>query len=80
MEVGGEYFISNWRKTATMVWTCKENARKQTATDNFRIGTRGNAKKGRPKDRWLDWVRRSMTNHGLTEVDNLLDTETDGET
>jgi hypothetical protein len=34
-----------------MVWTCKENARKQTATENFR----GNAKKGktqRDMDRW----------------------------
>jgi hypothetical protein len=45
-----------------MVWTCKENARKQTATENFRMGTRGNAKKGKTQ-------RRSMTNHGLTEED-----------
>jgi hypothetical protein len=40
---------------ATMVRTSKENARKQTATENFRIGTRGNAKKGktqRKMDRW----------------------------
>jgi hypothetical protein len=32
-----------------------ENARKQTATENFRMGTRGNAKKGkaqREMDRW----------------------------
>jgi hypothetical protein len=38
-----------------MLWTCKENARKQTATENFRMGTRGNAKKGktqREMDRW----------------------------
>jgi hypothetical protein len=38
-----------------MVWTCKENARKQTATENFRMGTRGNVKKGntqREMDRW----------------------------
>jgi hypothetical protein len=35
------------KKTATMVWTCKENARKQTATENIRMGTRGNAKKGK---------------------------------
>jgi hypothetical protein len=38
-----------------MVWTCKENARKQTATENFRMGTRGNAKKRktqREMDRW----------------------------
>jgi hypothetical protein len=45
-----------------MVWTFKENARKQTATENFRMGTRGNAKKGKTQ-------RRSMTNHGLTEKD-----------
>jgi hypothetical protein len=25
--------------------------------------------KGRPKERWIDGVRRSMTNHGLTEED-----------
>jgi hypothetical protein len=38
-----------------MVWTCKENARKQTANENFRMRTRGNAKKGntqRKMDRW----------------------------
>jgi hypothetical protein len=52
-----------------MVWTFKENARKQTATEHFRIGSRRNAKKGRPKERWIDGVRRSMTNHGLTEED-----------
>jgi hypothetical protein len=50
-----------------MVWTCKENARKQTAMENFRMETRGNAKKGRPKERWIDGVRPSMTNHELTE-------------
>jgi hypothetical protein len=32
---------------AMMVWTCKENARKQTATENFIMGTRGNVKKGK---------------------------------
>jgi hypothetical protein len=53
-----------------MVWTCKEKARKQTATENFRMGTRGNTKKGkiqREMDR--DGVRRNMTNHGLREED-----------
>jgi hypothetical protein len=25
--------------------------------------------RGRPKERWIDGVRRSMTNHGLTEED-----------
>jgi hypothetical protein len=50
-----------------MVRTCKENARKQAATESLRMGTRGNAKKG--KERWIDGVRRSMTNHGLTEED-----------
>jgi hypothetical protein len=25
--------------------------------------------RGRPKERWIDGVRRSMTNHGLTEKD-----------
>jgi hypothetical protein len=38
-----------------MIWTCKENARKQTAMENFRMGTRGNLKKGktqREMDRW----------------------------
>jgi hypothetical protein len=41
-----------------------KNARKQTATENFRMRTRGNAKKGkthREMDRW------NKTNHGLTE-------------
>jgi hypothetical protein len=38
-----------------MVWTCKENARKQTATENFRMGNRGDEKKEktqREMDRW----------------------------
>jgi hypothetical protein len=55
-----------------MVRTCKENARKQTAIENFRIGTRGNTKKGktqREMERWRDGVRWSMTKHGLTEED-----------
>jgi hypothetical protein len=51
-----------------MVWTCKRNARKLTATKNFRMGTRGNAKKGKTQ-RELDGVRRSITNRGLTEED-----------
>jgi hypothetical protein len=29
----------------------------------------GTRRKGRPKERWIDGVRRSMTNHGLTEED-----------
>jgi hypothetical protein len=29
----------------------------------------GTRRRGRPKDRWIDGVRRSMTNHGLTEED-----------
>jgi hypothetical protein len=36
---------------------------------SLRMGPRGNTKKGRPKQRWIDGVRRSMTNHGLTEED-----------
>jgi hypothetical protein len=53
-----------------MIWTCKVNARKQTATENFRMGTRGNTKKKtqREMDR-LDGVRWSMTNHALREED-----------
>jgi hypothetical protein len=30
----------------------------------------GTRRKGRPKDRWIDGVRRSMTDHGLTEEDS----------
>jgi hypothetical protein len=30
----------------------------------------GTRRRGRPKERWIDGVRRSMTNHGLTEEDN----------
>jgi hypothetical protein len=29
----------------------------------------GTWRRGRPKERWRDGVRRSMTNHGLTEED-----------
>jgi N6-adenosine-specific RNA methylase IME4 len=54
------------KKNAYDGWTCKVNAWKQTSTENFRMGTRGNAKKGKTQrevDRW------SKTNHGLTEED-----------
>jgi hypothetical protein len=30
---------------------------------------KGTRRRGRPKDRWIDGVRHSMTNHGLTEYD-----------
>jgi hypothetical protein len=42
---------------AMMVWTCKENARKETATENVRMETRGKVKKGktqREMDRWIN--------------------------
>jgi hypothetical protein len=52
-----------------MVWTCKENARKQTAMEKIRMGTRGSAKRRKTQERWIDGVRRSMTNYGLTEED-----------
>jgi hypothetical protein len=29
----------------------------------------GTRRRGRPKERWIDGVRRSLTNHGLTEED-----------
>jgi hypothetical protein len=29
----------------------------------------GTRRRGRPKEKWIDGVRRSMTNHGLTEED-----------
>jgi hypothetical protein len=29
----------------------------------------GTRRRGRPKERWIDGVRRSMINHGLTEED-----------
>jgi hypothetical protein len=33
------------------------------------MGTRGKANMGRPKERWIDGVRRSMANYGLAEED-----------
>jgi hypothetical protein len=32
----------------------------------------GTQRRGRPKERWTDGVRRSMTNHGLTEEDTKI--------
>jgi hypothetical protein len=58
-------FRSNWRKMATMVWMCKDNTRKKAATENFRMETRGKAKKGKTQ-REMDGLRRSITNHSLT--------------
>jgi hypothetical protein len=51
-----------------MVGTCKENPRKQTPTENFRMGTRGNTKKGktqREMDRW------SKTEHDKPRTDRI---------
>jgi hypothetical protein len=31
----------------------------------------GKRRRRRPKERWIDGVRRSMTNHGLREEDNI---------
>jgi hypothetical protein len=31
----------------------------------------GTLRKGRRKEKWIDRVRRSMTNHGLTEEDTI---------
>jgi hypothetical protein len=39
----------------------------------------GTRRRGRPEERWIEGVRRSMTNHGLTEEDTR-ETEKDGET
>jgi hypothetical protein len=33
------------------------------------MGTRVKAKKGKTKERWMDGVRRRVTNQGLTEKD-----------
>jgi hypothetical protein len=55
-----------------MVLTCKENARKQTATENFRMGPEGKRRRGRNKERWIGGVRWSVTNHGLTEEDTIV--------
>jgi hypothetical protein len=44
-----------------MGWTCKENARKQTATENFRMGNIGNEKKGK--------IQREMDRLSKTEHD-----------
>jgi hypothetical protein len=49
-----------------MVRTCKENARKQTATENFRMGTRGNAKKGKTQREMDIW---SKTEHDKSWTD-----------
>jgi hypothetical protein len=40
----------------------------------------GTRRMGRPKERWIYGVRRSMTNHGLTKRILETETETDGET
>jgi hypothetical protein len=51
-----------------MVWACKENARKQTATDNPGMGTNGNMKEEKPQ-RQTDGIRRNTANNGWTERD-----------
>jgi hypothetical protein len=50
-------------------WTCEENSRKQTATENLEWEPERTRRMGRPKERWIDGVRQSMTNHGMTEED-----------
>jgi hypothetical protein len=50
-----------------MVWTCKEYARKQTATEHFYNENQWEREEGDDPKR--DGVRRNTTNHGLTEED-----------
>jgi Zn-dependent M16 (insulinase) family peptidase len=66
MEVGKNILEVTEEKTAMMVWTCKKNARKQTATENFRMGTRGNAKKGKTQREMNRW---SKTDHDKAWTD-----------
>jgi hypothetical protein len=40
-----------------MFWKCKENARKQTAIENFRMEIRGNAKKGKTQREMDSWSK-----------------------
>ena len=54
-----------------MFGTRKGNAKKQIARKNPRMRTRGNMK-GRHKERWMDGVRRSMTNNGLKYDDTRV--------
>jgi hypothetical protein len=37
--------------------------------NNLEWEPEGTRRRGRPKERWIDGVRRSLTNHGLTEED-----------
>jgi hypothetical protein len=56
------------KKNSYNGWTCKQNARKQTVMENFRMGTRGNVKKGkaqREMDRW------SKTEHDKPWTDRI---------
>jgi hypothetical protein len=55
-------------KRVKMIWTRKENARKYIATENPRMGKRGNMNEGKTQ-RKTDGRRRNATNHGLTEED-----------
>jgi hypothetical protein len=68
MEVGKNILEVTEKKTSTMVWTCEENARK-LPRKILEWETGGKRRRGRPKERWIDGVRRSMINHGLTEED-----------
>jgi hypothetical protein len=52
-----------------MVWTCKENVRKQTATEHSGMGTRGNVKNGKTQKQMDRWSKTIMTNHRLREED-----------
>jgi hypothetical protein len=43
-----------------LIFTCilhRQNARKQTAMDNFRMGTRGNAEKGKAQREMGGWSK-----------------------
>jgi hypothetical protein len=35
----------------------------------LKLEPEGTRRRGRPEERWIDGVRQSMTNHGLTEED-----------
>jgi hypothetical protein len=69
LEVGKNILEVTVERRLRRLGHVKSTPGNKTATENFRIGTRGNAKKERPKERWIGGVRRSMTNHELAEED-----------
>jgi hypothetical protein len=69
MEVGKNILEVTEEKRLRWFGQVKRMPRNRLPRKILEWETEGTRRRGRPKERWIDGVRRRMTNYGLTEED-----------